>query len=70
MGKHIEDTKPCPVCGRQPTIEVCAPWPKDMGPPPWYVGCYDPGRNEHFRGVNGDTRADAVKQWNAIETQQ
>lgn len=66
VAKHIEDPKPCPVCGRKPEVDMCAPWPKDMGSAPWYVGCYDPGHKEHFRGVNGSTKADAIKQWNEL----
>ena len=57
---------PCPVCGRKPDVDRCGPWPKDSGPAPWYVGCYDPGIDEHFRGVNGDTKSDAINQWNEL----
>lgn len=54
---------PCPYCGRQPHIERCEPWPKEAGPQPWYAGCYSGGEREHFIGTNGDTRADALKNW-------
>ena len=54
---------PCPICGRQPDIEICEPWPRGHGPAPWYAGCYQGGEREHFVGCNGDTRADAVKSW-------
>jgi len=56
-------TTPCPYCGRQPDVDKCEPWPKDAGPQPWYAHCYVSGSREHFIGVNGDTRADALKNW-------
>lgn len=54
---------PCPHCGRQPEVERCEPWPRDLGPAPWYVGCYQSGDAEHFVGVNGDDKRDALAQW-------
>lgn len=54
---------PCPYCGRQPTIDICEPWPKSDGPQPWYVGCYRGGAREHFIGINGDTKEDAIAAW-------
>ncbi|WP_398473603.1 hypothetical protein [Tardiphaga sp.] len=62
LTKMIKD---CPVCGRQPDIDKCGPWPKGLGPAPWYAGCYRGGKDEHFVGVNGDNRSDAVRAWNA-----
>lgn len=59
----MDDPKPCPVCGRKPQVEKCEPW-GGPGAAPWYVGCYDPGIKEHFRGVNGDNKLDAIKRWN------
>jgi hypothetical protein len=61
----LKSLPPCPVCGEVPLIERCEPWDqKSYGPPPWYVGCYKPGGgNEHFVGVNGDTRAQAERAW-------
>lgn len=63
----MPEPKPCPVCGGKPDVERCAPWPKDHGPAPWYVGCYRAGAHEHHRGVNGGTKADAIAKWNQIE---
>ena len=54
---------PCPHCGRQPKIETCEPWPRNAGSVPWYVGCYFSGTPEHFIGVNGDTKAEALEEW-------
>ena len=54
---------PCPYCKRQPTVDECEPWPKNLGPPAWYAGCYQPGEREHCVAVNGDTKADAIAQW-------
>lgn len=54
---------PCPYCNRQPQVEKCEPWPRDAGPQPWYVGCYQGGDREHFIGSNGDTREDAISNW-------
>lgn len=57
--------EPCPHCGRQPDIDECGPppagWRGKLG---WYAGCYQPGNDEHFVGVNGDTRVEAVRLWN------
>lgn len=55
--------KPCPICGRDPVIERCEPWPKEAGPQPWHVGCYRNGVFEHYIGVNGDSRDDAIAEW-------
>ncbi len=55
--------KPCPQCGRDPVIERCEPWQKDMGPQPWHVGCYQGGSDEHYVGADGDTRDEAVANW-------
>lgn len=54
---------PCPYCKRQPTVDRCEPWPAEHGPAPWYAGCYQPGEREHCVAVNGDDKADAIKQW-------
>lgn len=51
----------CPVCGREPYVEEC--WHNG----PWAVGCYNINPTEHFVGVNGDNRSDAIRAWN-IET--
>lgn len=53
----------CPYCKRPPKVERCEPWPASSGPQPWYVGCYQPGNAEHFIGANGDTREDALRNW-------
>lgn len=55
--------KPCPHCGRDPIIETCEPWPKGLGPQPWHVGCYQGGNDEHYIGADGDTRAEAIANW-------
>lgn len=62
----MSDIEPCPVCGSVPDVEPCEPWPKDAGPQAWYVGCYRQQPVEHFRGVNGDDRADALKNWSKL----
>lgn len=54
---------PCPYCNRQPSVERCEPWSRSDGPQPWYVGCYQGGSGEHFIGANGDTREDAMRNW-------
>lgn len=54
---------PCPVCGSAPEVERVEPWPRSLGPAPWYVGCYRGGKSEHFIGVNGDTKAEAMGEW-------
>lgn len=54
---------PCPYCKREPSVERCEPWSSADGPQPWYVGCYQGGSAEHFIGANGDTKADALKNW-------
>ena len=62
--------QPCPICGRDPLIERCEPWPDGLGPAPWYVGCYQGGDEEHCVAVNGDDRADAIRLWDeAVEKQ-
>lgn len=55
----------CPVCGRAPYVEECEPWPTDHGRAPWAVGCYHTLPIEHFVGVNGDTKAEALSAWAA-----
>ncbi len=54
---------PCPYCKREPNVERCEPWRSDAGPNSWFVGCYQSGALEHFIGVNGDNRADALRNW-------
>jgi hypothetical protein len=67
MAKYYAEPEPCPICGRKPEIEQCAPWPRDMGTAPWYAGCYDPTfHGEHFRGVNGNTKSAAINKWNEL----
>jgi hypothetical protein len=56
--------KPCPVCGCKPSIDDCGPWPAGNGKVPWHVGCYKMIPTEHYVGVNGDTAAEAVANWN------
>lgn len=58
-----DEASPCPRCGAKPDIEKCWPWPHGCGPAPWYVGCYSGGNDEHFVGVNGDTRKEALANW-------
>jgi hypothetical protein len=55
--------KPCPHCGADPAIEACEPWQRTWGPRPWHVGCYKGGEHEHYIGVNGDTRSEAIAKW-------
>jgi len=31
----------------------------------WHAGCYSLRPDEHYIGVNADSRLDAVRQWNA-----
>lgn len=54
---------PCPVCGRQPEVSPCEPWPSGCGPKPWYAGCYQPSSPEHFVGGTGATRSEAIAAW-------
>jgi hypothetical protein len=56
---------PCPVCGGEPHVDQVEPWPANMGPAPWSVGCYRLIPTEHFVGVNGDNRLDAIRNWSA-----
>lgn len=56
---------PCPICGRQPTVEECGPWPRHLGPAPWVVYCYQSDNREHYVGGDGDTEADAMASWEA-----
>lgn len=60
-------TEKCPVCGSDPYVTQVEPWPRGHGPAPWAAGCYRTIPVEHFVGVNGDDRADAIHLWN-IET--
>lgn len=55
----------CPVCGAQPYVEQCEPWPIRLGKAPWAVGCYSQTPDEHFVGINGDNQFDAIKLWNS-----
>lgn len=64
MAQHLPQTLPCPVCGSRPSIDVCAPWPRDCGPPAWYAICYQPGEDEHCVGVNGDNQRNVMEVWN------
>ena len=48
----------CPICSSAPYVEEC--WHKG----PWAVGCYKMLPFEHFVGVNGDSRLDAIREWN------
>ena len=57
--------KPCPVCNRQPDVDLCDPWKKQWGPQPWYAGCYSNNPKEHYIGGNGDTRKEAIAVWEA-----
>lgn len=54
----------CPVCGSRPSIEECGPRPRGCPPLGWRAGCYSVIPEEHYIGVNADTRLDAVRQWN------
>ena len=53
----------CPICQRHPTVERCEPWPRDLGPAPWYVGCYSQSPVEHFVGDSVDTKAEVAAAW-------
>ena len=64
MALHLPSLLPCPVCGAKPEVDECGPWPAGMGPAPWYVGCYRSGSDEHFVGVNADTKRQAMLDWN------
>lgn len=61
---------PCPVCGRQPDVDFVDPWPKRLGPPPWYALCYQGGDNEHFVGGDRDdgfdTKEQALAEWERV----
>lgn len=59
----VHDLPPCPVCGQMPEVERCGPWPKSLGPAPWYIGCYRLTPREHFIGDNADTLDDANRVW-------
>ncbi len=56
---------PCPICGRQPDIDIVEPWPRGYGPAPWYAVCYQPGSNEHCVGADNDpsTKQEAIDGW-------
>lgn len=54
---------PCPYCNSPPDVGPCTGWPRNMGKPPWHVGCYRSGDREHYIGVNGDTKAEALENW-------
>ena len=56
--------RPCPRCGRAPDIDECGPVPRGEKHLGWYAGCYQPGADEHFIGVNGDTRDEVIDNWN------
>ena len=58
----------CPVCGRKPDIDVVTGWPRDrkaFGKPPWYADCFAFGNDEHCVGASGDTKQEAIRNWNA-----
>lgn len=55
----------CPVCGGSPYVEECGPWNRKNGPAPWAIGCYSIYPIEHFVGMNGIDRADAIRRWNS-----
>lgn len=56
---------PCPICERPVRAEQVGPWPRSQGPAPWHCGCYGLLPNEHYIGVNGDTEAEAIRNYNA-----
>jgi len=64
MAERVREVLPCPYCGDRPEIDRCIGWPRDLGPAPWYIGCYRGGDGEHFIGVNADTQAEARAEWN------
>ena len=55
----------CPHCQRHPIVERCEPWPRNLGPAPWYVGCYSQSPVEHFVGCSVDTLVEVPKAWRA-----
>lgn len=63
MTAHLPYPIPCSVCGSQPDIGKCEPWPRDYGPQPWYAICYreDPS---HCVGDNGASQREAMENWN------
>lgn len=63
---HVEAPLKCPICGKQPDVNECGPWPPSAkyGPAPWYTGCYSQEPTEHFVGVNGANRTDVISRWN------
>jgi hypothetical protein len=50
----------CPICGKQPDIGRCQPWPEDrgLGLAPWFVEC----ASDQF-AVNGDDEQEARDNW-------
>lgn len=57
--------KPCPICGSEPHIDRCEPWPRDAGPVAWHAVCYRITPTEHCVGVNAETEAEVIRDWNA-----
>ena len=55
---------PCPICGGEPDIDECGPLPRGAPHLGWYAACYRMTPEEHFVGVNADTRLEAVRLWN------
>lgn len=53
----------CPVCSSDPYVEQVESWPGRLGAAPWAVGCYKMIPTEHFVGVNGDTKEQALSNW-------
>lgn len=58
MGAKLT-VKPCPVCGKQPDVDRCHPGPG------WYANCYGLRPYEHNIGGNGETRDEAIAEYNA-----
>lgn len=56
----------CPCCQKQPTLERCSPWPPNLGPAPWHIGCYNWHNPYHYVGSTGWTKAEALEEWRRL----
>lgn len=65
MAQHLPEALRCPICGDRPDVGECGPATKETGPLGWYAGCYKPSGPEHCVMANGDTRSQAIINYNA-----